>query len=136
MVPCTNTLSIAMTLAEKLKELEIRQDDIEKLQKQLTELISLLSDHAGETGKNEGAVDVLKRIIEKAEKWDKSQNYFLVGEFGAMKGVKVSLDELLESIEIVERLKKRIEELNESIHDEWKNYEVEELLQKILDGKE
>ena len=39
---------------------------------------------------------------------------------------------------VIKRLKKRLEEFDDDIviHDKYHDYEVQELLQKILDGKE
>ncbi len=45
------------------------------------QLIKILIQHCGEDGDNEGAVDTLKRIIEKAEKWDKyNKSYWSLKE--------------------------------------------------------
>ncbi len=94
------------------------------------ELVGLLVDYAGDTGDNEGAVDVLKRKLEKAEKWDKLQSENMNIDFGLW----------ADNDKTVERLKKRIEEYREQLPNmefeqtNWCQNQIIEL-QKILDDK-
>jgi len=93
-------------------------------------LIMILSNHCGETGENEGAVETLNRIIEDAEKWGELPDEFC----------RVDLDDMLEYAEdrqIKLRLKKRIEELSSKNVDTmtWIEAKEGEALQKILGEK-
>jgi len=95
------------------------------------ELIKILVQHCGETGENEGAVETLNRIIEGAEKYKK-----------LYESVQRDRDSLIPDIEIVERLDKRIEELEEIAqhnfangkHDAVLEWDINEL-QKIRGEK-
>ena len=52
---------------EKLKQQILSNQEKAELE---TQLVKILSNHCGEDGDNEGAVETLERIIKKAEKWD------------------------------------------------------------------
>ncbi len=86
------------------------KEDAELCQK----LIKILINHCGETGKNEGAVDTLKRKLEDSEKLERVDSLFAELE------IPLPYDLwLAESLQIRERLKKRIEELDKQIQYEF-----------------
>ena len=71
------------------------------------ELIKLLLNHCGETGKNEGAVDTLKRKLEESKNWVKYVKYNDRSDESMTKMYMECIDEH----NIVDRLKEEIEKL-------------------------
>ena len=71
------------------KIVSIKDDEL------LQQIVKILSNHCGETGENEGAVQTLNRIIEDAEKWNKLDSMITGG-----------LTELKNDHEIVQQLRK------------------------------
>jgi len=100
---------------KKIDEMYIKLGQYKQDAELCKHLVKILSNHCGETGKNEGAVDTLKRKLEDAEKWNTSDD-MLIRNYQ-------------KTLEIVEGLKNL---LNGISHDSLVSSSS---LRKILEGK-
>lgn len=110
------------------------QDDHEKA-RLCDGLTKILMNHCGEDGDNEGAVDTLNRISEKARKWD--FYYWIIEKINAeFVNAEVYFKQVDENQKLRELIEKWDKDLVSAPLDEqsenWKDHEISDRLEEIL----
>jgi len=102
----------------KLSQMKEILDDYEKA-RLCDDLVKILMNHCGEDGDNEGAVETLNRISEKARKWDEDE--------------KRDVQTPKEDKKLRELIEKFIENYDFDPDDRGQQFKIMDELQKLLE---